>query len=87
MTDPSLTEVILKELSALPEARQADVLVFVRFLKIGLADVETTAQQFERALILQRNVGRKEWVTPKKQRDGIFLPLSPNRWRKNAMPE
>ena len=63
MTDQSLTEVIIKELSTLPEARQADVLAFVRFLKIGLADAETTDLQFGIALDQARKIAESQNIT------------------------
>lgn len=59
MTDQSLTETILKELTALPEAQQADVLAFVRFLKIGLADAGTTAAKFDEALAQARRIAEE----------------------------
>lgn len=63
MADQSLTEVVLKELAGLPEARQADVLAFVRFLKIGLADAATTPQQFEQAVSQARKIADRENFT------------------------
>lgn len=60
MTDQSITEVILKELSGLPEDQQADVLAFVRFLKIGLADAETTDRQFGIALDQARKIAESQ---------------------------
>jgi len=71
MTDQSLTNVILRELAGLPEARQADVLAFVRFLKIGLADVETTAQQFDRALEQARKIAESQNITAEDIEDEI----------------
>ena len=44
MSNQSLTDAIIRELAGLSEAHQADVLTFVRFLKINLADMETTAK-------------------------------------------
>ena len=63
MTEQTLTEAIIKELSALPEARQADVLAFVRFLKIGLADSETTDIQFGIALDQARKIAESQNIT------------------------
>ncbi|HLE51084.1 MAG TPA: hypothetical protein VI755_03445 [Anaerolineales bacterium] len=50
MTNRTLEEAIIREIATLPEARQEDVLAFVRFLKIGLADEQTIEQQFTNAL-------------------------------------
>jgi len=46
----TLTEILTREIVTLPEDRQADVLTFVRFLKIGLVDVATLEQRFGAAL-------------------------------------
>jgi len=46
----TLKEAIAREIENLPEMRQADVLAFVRFLKIGLADEHTLEQKFVSAL-------------------------------------
>lgn len=41
---------LLREVSTLPEARRADVLAFVRFLKISLPDKEKIRSDFKDAL-------------------------------------
>ncbi len=43
-------QTILREISTLPEARQADVLAFIRFLKISLPDKEKIKADFKEAL-------------------------------------
>lgn len=63
MTDQSITDVIVRELAGLSEDRQADVLAFVRFLKIGLADVETYAQQFDSAVKEARKIAESQNIT------------------------
>jgi hypothetical protein len=63
MADLTITETILKELSGLPEDQQADVLAFVRFLKIGLGDVETTDLQFEIALDRARKIAESQKIS------------------------
>ena len=63
MTDQSFTDVIIKELVGVPESRQADVLAFVRFLKIGLADAEATAEQFDRAVSQARKIAESQGIT------------------------
>jgi hypothetical protein len=48
MTD--FEQVLLKEVSTLPESRQADVLAFIRFLKISLPNEEKIREDFKEAL-------------------------------------
>ena len=43
-------QTLLREIATLPEARQADVLAFVRFLKISLPDKEKIKADFKEAL-------------------------------------
>ena len=43
-------QTLLKELATLPESRRADVLAFVRFLKISLPDEEKIRTDFKEAL-------------------------------------
>jgi rRNA maturation endonuclease Nob1 len=43
-------ETLLREISTLPESCQADVLAFVRFLKISLPDKEKVKTDFKEAL-------------------------------------
>jgi hypothetical protein len=50
MSNMTLQESLLLEIQNLPEDRQADVLAFVRFLKIGLADDQNLELQFTEAL-------------------------------------
>jgi hypothetical protein len=38
---------ILRELDDLPEARRADVLAYIRFLKLGLADEKALEKRFD----------------------------------------
>jgi hypothetical protein len=64
MTDLSITEEILKELADLPESRQADVLVFVRFLKIGLADVSSIPPKFDQAVNQARKIAESQDISP-----------------------
>lgn len=71
MNDQSLTDVIMREIAGLPEDRQEDVLAFVRFLKIGLADVETTAQQFGSALEQAREIAEEQNITEEDIEDEI----------------
>jgi len=43
-------QTLLREVATLPESRQADVLAFVRFLKISLPDKEKIRLDFKEAL-------------------------------------
>ncbi|NOT05203.1 MAG: hypothetical protein HOP27_11450 [Anaerolineales bacterium] len=43
-------ETLLREIATLPESRQADVLAFVRFLKISLPNEEKVRDDFKDAL-------------------------------------
>ena len=43
-------ETLLREVATLPESRQADVLAFVRFLKISLPGEEQIKSEFKEAL-------------------------------------
>jgi hypothetical protein len=43
-------QTLLKEVATLPESRRADVLAFVRFLKISLPDKEKIRTDFKDAL-------------------------------------
>jgi hypothetical protein len=71
MTDQALTEIIMKEVSGLPAARQADVLAFVRFVKIGLADMPAVERQFDEALLEARKTARERQITDQDIADEI----------------
>ncbi len=43
-------QTLLREISTLPESRQADVLAFIRFLKISLPNEEKIIKDFIEAL-------------------------------------
>jgi hypothetical protein len=43
-------QTLLREVSTLPESRQADVLAFIRFLKVSLPDNEKIKSDFKEAL-------------------------------------
>ena len=63
MAMPNLKDTILEEIEALPEWRQAEVLAFVRFLKIGLADEKTIEQRFGDALARVRAIAQERGIT------------------------
>jgi hypothetical protein len=56
-------ELLLQEVETLPEQQQADVLAFVRFLKIGLADKQTIERQFVEALARARALAVERGIT------------------------
>ena len=41
---------VLRELAALPKSRRSDVLAYIRFLKVGLADEKNIRARFASAL-------------------------------------
>jgi len=51
-------QTLLKEVATLPEARRADVLAFVRFLKISLPNEEKIRADFKEALEDARSTAR-----------------------------
>lgn len=63
MAGTLLKETIFREVETLPEPRQADVLAFIRFLKIGLADAQIIEQRFVDALEQTRVMARERGVT------------------------
>jgi len=63
MTNRTLEEAIIREIATLPEARQEDVLAFVRFLKIGLADEQTIEQQLTDALDQAMDIAKERNIT------------------------
>ena len=58
-----LEQTLLREISTLPEARLADVIAFVRFLKTSLPDKEKARLGFKDALKDARNTTKKYKIT------------------------
>ena len=56
-------QTLLREVSTLPESRQADVLAFVRFLKISLFDDEKIKSDFKEALRDARETAQRLNIT------------------------
>ncbi len=56
-------QTLLREVATLPEARQADVLAFIRFLKISLPNDETVKDEFKEALKDARDTAQKYNIT------------------------
>ena len=56
-------QTLLREVATLPESRQADVLAFVRFLKISLPNEEKVRADFKEALKDARLAAEKYNIT------------------------
>lgn len=56
-------ETLLREVATLPESRQADVLAFIRFLKISIRDDEALEREFDEAIKDARATALKYNVT------------------------
>jgi len=56
-------QTLLREVATLPESRQADVLAFVRFLKISLPNEEKVRDDFKEALKDARATTEKYNIT------------------------
>ncbi|MBI5348569.1 MAG: hypothetical protein HZB77_04515 [Chloroflexi bacterium] len=56
-------EAIFIEVDTLPEAKQADVLAFSRFVKIGLAGPEMLDKRFGDALVRARAIAAERQIT------------------------
>ena len=59
----TIKEILLREIESLPEDRQENVLAFVRFLKVGLAETQPTEQQFADALARARAIATSRGIT------------------------
>ncbi len=56
-------QTLLREVATLPESRQADVLAFVRFLKISLKDNDELEREFDEAIKDARATALKYNIT------------------------
>ena len=56
-------QTLLREISTLPESRQADVLAFIRFLKISLPNEEKISKDFKEALQDARATAEENNIT------------------------
>ncbi len=61
MTD--FEQTLLKEVATLPESRRADVLAFVRFLKISIRDDGALEREFDEAIKDARETALKYNIT------------------------
>ena len=69
MTD--FEETLLKEVAALPLARQADVLTFARYLRISLMDDAEVERRFDTAIEKIRETAQRYNITEKDIEDEI----------------
>ena len=56
-------QALLREVSTLPESRQADVLAFIRFLKISIKDDGELEREFDEAIKDARATALKYNIT------------------------
>jgi hypothetical protein len=64
--DPmTVKDALLREIETLPEQNQAEVLAYVRFVKIGLADIRVVNERFDSALTLARARAKERGITEK----------------------
>jgi len=59
----NLEQTIMREIATLPESRRAEVLAFVRFLKIATPDKEKTRSEFKEALKDACSTAKKHKIT------------------------
>lgn len=58
-----LEKIIFREISTLPESRLRDVLRYIRFIKLGLADSVEIERRFEKSLKRVRARAKKLNIT------------------------
>jgi len=58
-----LEQTIVQEISTLPAERRADVLAFIRYLKLSLRDEKRLKKEFEDAVKVARETARKNNIT------------------------
>ena len=56
-------QILLREISTLPESRRVDVLAFVRFLKISILDDDELERQYDEAILDARATAKKYNIT------------------------
>jgi len=61
----SIKEALIREIETLPEAKQADILSYVRFVKSGLADAGERRARFVAALETARSIAVEKGITDK----------------------
>jgi len=58
----SFDETLLKEVAALPQSRRADVLAFVRYLRLSLTDDAELDTQYDAAVEQMRGAAKKSGI-------------------------
>jgi hypothetical protein len=61
----NLEQTIMREISNLPKTRQVDVLKYVRFVKLGLADSQEIEKRFDKSWKRVQARARKLKITQK----------------------
>lgn len=61
----NLEQTIMREISSLPKTRQEDVLKYVRFVKLGLADSQEIEKRFDKSWKRVQARARKLKITQK----------------------
>jgi len=56
-------QTLVNEISTLPESRRADVLAFIRFLKIGVKDDDELEREYDEAIKDARATAQKYNIT------------------------
>ena len=69
MTD--FEQILLREVATLPESRQADVLAFIRFLKISIIDDNELEREYDEAIKDARATEKLYNITEKDIEDEI----------------
>jgi hypothetical protein len=59
----SFEQTLLKEVAALPKSRRADVLAFVRYLRLGLMDDDELDSRYDTAIKKIRETAKRYKVT------------------------
>jgi len=67
----SLEQTIMREISTLPENRLEDVLTYIRFIKLGLADSDEIEKRFEESWKRVQARAKKLKITQKDIDDEI----------------
>ena len=62
---------LLREVATLPESRQADVLAFIRFLKISIVDDDKLEHEYDEAIKDARTTAIRYNITEKDIEDEI----------------
>jgi hypothetical protein len=59
----SFEQTLLQEVATLPESRRADVLAFVRYLRLSLMDDEELERRYDAAIVKIRETAAKYNIT------------------------